>query len=47
VLSGGGMSGYGMMLCLSGFLLLVLSSLAFRFVLEIFLVFFLLCFVAH
>ena len=41
------MSGYWMMLCLSVFLLLVLSSLAFRFVLEIFLVFFLLCFVAH
>jgi hypothetical protein len=34
------MSGYGMMLCLCGFLLLVLSSLAFRFVLEIFLLFF-------
>ena len=47
VLSGGGMSGYGMMLCLSVFLIFVLSSLAFRFVLEIFLVFFLLCFVAH
>ena len=41
------MSGYGMMLCLSGFLLLVLNSLAFRLVLEIFLVYFLLCFVAH
>ena len=38
-----GMSGHGMMLCLSGFLLLVLSCLAFRFVLEIFLLFFLLC----
>ena len=41
------MSGYGMMLCLSVFLIFVLSSLAFRLVLEIFLVFFLLCFVAH
>ncbi len=47
VLSGGGMSGYGVMLGLCGFLPLVLSSLAFRFVLEILLVFFLRCFVAH
>jgi hypothetical protein len=47
VLSGGGMSGYGVMLGLCGFMLLVLSILAFRVMLEIFLVFFLLCFVAH
>ena len=47
VLSGGGMSGYGMMLGLCRFMLLVLSVLAFRGMLEIFLLFFLLCFVAH
>ena len=47
VISGGGMSGYGVMLGLCGFMLLVLSILAFRAMLEIFLVFFLLCFVAH
>ncbi len=47
VLSGGGMSGYGVMLSLCGFMLLVLSVLAFRVMLETFLVFFLLCFVAH
>ena len=41
------MSGYGMMLCLRGFLLVVLSSHPFGVMLEIFLVFFLLCFVAH
>jgi hypothetical protein len=35
VLSGGRMSGYGVILCLYGFLLLLLSSLPFRFVLEI------------
>ena len=47
MLSGGGMSGNGVMLGLCGFMLLVLSILAFRAMLEIFLVFFLLCFVAH
>ena len=47
MLSGGGMSGYGVMLGLCGFMPLVLSILAFRAMLEIFLVFFLLCFVAH
>ena len=41
------MSGYGVMLGLCGFILLVLSILAFRVMLEFFLVFFLLCFVAH
>ena len=41
------MSGYGVMLGLRGFMLLVLSILAFRAMLEIFLAFFLLCFVAH
>jgi hypothetical protein len=43
----GGMSGYGVMLGLCGFMLLVLSILALLAMLEIFLVFFLLCFVAH
>ena len=41
------MSGYGVTLGLCGFMLLVLSILAFRVMLEIFLVFFLLCFVAQ
>ena len=47
VISGGGMSGYGVMLGLCGFLLVMLGSRSFRVTLEIFLVFFLLCFVAH
>jgi len=47
VLCGGGMSGCGVMLGLCGFLPLVHSSLAFCFVLENLLVFFLWCFVAH
>ena len=43
------MSGYGVMLGLCGFMLLVLSILAFRAMLEIFLVFFVACrnLVAH
>ena len=47
VISGGGMSGYGVMLGLCGFLLVMLGSRSLRVTLEIFLVFFLLCFVAH
>ena len=47
MLGGGGMSGYRMMLGLCNFMLLLLSVLAFRVMLEIFLVFFFLCFVAH
>ena len=41
------MSGYGVMLGLCGFILLLLSIFAFGAMLEIFLAFFLLCFVAH
>ena len=41
------MSGYGMMLCLRGFPLVVLGSQPFRVMLEIFFMFFLLCFVGH
>jgi hypothetical protein len=41
------MSGYRVMLGLCGFMPLVLSILAFRVMLEMLLVFFLLCFVAH
>ena len=41
------MSGYGVMLGLCGFLLVMLGSRSLRVTLEIFLVFFLLCFVAH
>ena len=47
VFSGGRMSGYGVMLCLCGFLLLVLGSQPFRIMLEMFFVLFLLCLVAH
>ena len=47
VFSGGRMSGYGVMLCLCGFLLIVLGSQPFRIMLEIFFVLFLLCFVTH
>jgi hypothetical protein len=47
VFSGGRMSGYGVMLCLCGFLLIVLGSQPFRIMLENFFVLFLLCFVAH
>jgi hypothetical protein len=43
----GWVSGYGVMLCFRGFALLVVSSLPFRFVLESFLLFVLLCLVAH
>jgi hypothetical protein len=39
------MSGYGVMLCVCGFLLIVLGSQPFRIMLEIFFVLFLLCFV--
>ena len=46
MISAGGMSGYGVMLGLCGFLLLVLSSQSFRITLEMFFVF-LLCFVGH
>jgi hypothetical protein len=41
------MSGYGVMLCLGGFLLSLLDSQPFRIMLEMFFVLFLLCFVAH
>ena len=47
VLSGGWVSGYGMMLCFGSFPLLVPSSRPFHFVLESFLLFVLLCLVAH
>jgi hypothetical protein len=47
VFSSGRMSGYGMMLCLCGFPLVVLGSQPFRVMLEMFFVPFLLCFVAH
>ena len=45
--SGSRMAGYGVMLCLCGFLLVMLGSQAFRVMLEFFFVLFLLCFVAH
>jgi hypothetical protein len=41
------MAGYGVMLCLCGFLLVPLGSQPFRVMLEFFFVLFLLCFVAH
>jgi hypothetical protein len=47
VFTGGRMSGYGVMLCLCGFPLIVLGSQPFRIMLEMFFVLFLLCFVAH
>ena len=47
VLSGGRAAGYGVMLCLCGFLFVMLRSQAFRVMLEFFFVLFLLCFVAH
>ena len=47
MLSGGWVSGYGMMLCFGSFPLLVPSSRPFHFVLESFLLFVLLCLVAH
>ena len=47
VLSGGWVSGYGVMLGFRSVPLLVLSSLPFHFVLERFLLFVLLCLVAH
>ena len=45
--SGGRMSGYGVMLCLCAFPLVVLGSQPFRIILEMFFVLFLLCFVGH
>ena len=45
--SGSRMAGYGVMLCLCGFVLVMLSSQAFRLMLEFFFVLFLLCLVAH
>ena len=47
VFSGGRMSGYGVMLCLCGFPLVVLGSQPFRIMLEMLFVLFLLCFVGH
>ena len=47
MLRGGWVSGYGVMLGFCSFPLLVLSSLPFHFVLEGFLLFVLLCLVAH
>ena len=45
--SGGRVAGYGVMLCLCGFLFVMLGSQAFCVMLEFFFVLFLLCFVAH
>ncbi len=41
------MARYGVMLCLCGFLLVMVGSQAFRVMLEVFFVLFLLCLVAH
>ena len=45
--SGCRMAGYGVMLCLCGFLLVLVGSQAFRVMLKFLFVLFLLCFVAH
>jgi hypothetical protein len=47
VFSGGRMAGYRVMLCLCGFLFVMLRSQAFRAMLEFLFVLFLICFVAH